>query len=112
MELEEIQQMQFSTPVNGRLRRRTWLAVIIVMSFMIGLVYWANHRSNKRAHHFEQLRHEADSLAHEERLAILNALLENRRLLLRHDGILEVDRGEAERLDSLYLENLKQQKAE
>lgn len=110
MELEEIQSLQLSAPVNGRLKRRTWIAVAVVLGSIMSIAFWSNHQVKKQANHYESIRQRADSLAHEERQLILRAVLETRRIVRGHARIASSDAIKAQELDSLFEENLKQQK--
>jgi len=108
MELEEIQQL--SKPVNGRLRRRTWIAVITVTTVIIGIALWSNHQVSKTAKNYDRRRIVGESLAHEERQVILEKLTKVQKALEGHMGQMMIDTLKAKKLDSLTLENLEQQK--
>ena len=108
MEIGEIKQL--STPVNGKLRRRTWLAVIVVTGTIFSIALWSNHQVSKTAKEYENHRIVGESLAHVERQLILDGIQEIRFGLTSHMSYLPTDTNAAKELDSLFLENLQQQK--
>jgi len=111
VEIQEIQQMsQLSTPVNHRLKRRTIIAVLVVVGTIFGIALWSNHQVSKTAKSYERHRIVGESLAHVERQLILDGIEAIKFGLSSHMSYLPTDRNAVKELDSLYLENLQQQK--
>lgn len=108
MEVNEIRSL--STPVNGRLRRRTWIAVAVVMGSFLSLALWNSGQIKKRAQEYETNRRTADSLAYEQGKLTLEAIIEVQNTLKAHDGKGRVNTVQSEKLDSAYLETINELK--
>src|SRR3972149_9364097 len=102
MEADKIRQL--STPVNGRLRRRTWIAVAVVVMVLLGLAKWSNDGVRKTAEIYERHRIVGESLAHVERQVMLEKLTKIQKALEEH-GNMKIDTSKVKEVDSLYLDN-------
>jgi len=108
MELDEIKQLP--QPVNGRLKRRTWIAVTVVTGTFLFLTLWNSGQIKKRAEDYETKRRTADSLAYEQGKLTLEAIIQVQETLKAHDGKGRVNTVQAEKLDSAYLETINELK--
>ena len=111
MELKEMQQLRQLPPqVNGKLKRRTWIAVVVVTGSFLSLALWNSGQIKRRADNYETSRRTADSLAYEQGKLTLEAIIEVQNTLKAHDGKGRVNTVQSEKLDSAYLETINELK--